>query len=93
MKKEKFKLLIDAMYREGGDVAKCAKELTKEFDVLSDEPLTDDELERINDRLRELKSIIRKPLVKGRRILRNDPCPCGSGIKFKKCCAPFVKKN
>ena len=24
-------------------------------------------------------------LVSG-RIARNDPCPCGSGIKFKKCC-------
>jgi SEC-C motif-containing protein len=21
---------------------------------------------------------------------RNDPCPCGSGEKFKKCCGPFV---
>lgn len=21
---------------------------------------------------------------------RNDPCPCGSGLKFKKCCAPYV---
>jgi preprotein translocase subunit SecA len=21
-----------------------------------------------------------------RRIGRNDPCPCGSGKKFKKCC-------
>lgn len=21
------------------------------------------------------------------RIGRNDPCPCGSGVKFKKCCA------
>ena len=21
------------------------------------------------------------------KIGRNDPCPCGSGIKFKKCCA------
>jgi hypothetical protein len=19
---------------------------------------------------------------------RNDPCPCGSGVKYKKCCAP-----
>jgi hypothetical protein len=23
----------------------------------------------------------------GRKIGRNDPCPCGSGKKFKKCCA------
>jgi len=22
----------------------------------------------------------------GRRIGRNEPCPCGSGAKFKKCC-------
>ncbi|MBC9250246.1 hypothetical protein A9179_08160 [Pseudomonas alcaligenes] len=21
---------------------------------------------------------------------RNDPCPCGSGQKFKKCCAPYL---
>ncbi len=21
---------------------------------------------------------------------RNDPCPCGSGQKFKKCCGPYV---
>jgi uncharacterized protein YecA (UPF0149 family) len=22
----------------------------------------------------------------GRKIGRNDPCPCGSGKKYKKCC-------
>lgn len=22
-----------------------------------------------------------------KRVARNDPCPCGSGKKFKKCCA------
>jgi uncharacterized protein YecA (UPF0149 family) len=22
------------------------------------------------------------------KIGRNEPCPCGSGQKFKKCCAP-----
>jgi len=22
----------------------------------------------------------------GRKIGRNDPCPCGSGLKYKKCC-------
>ena len=28
-----------------------------------------------------------KPLVRpGARIGRNDPCPCGSGRKYKKCC-------
>ncbi len=26
------------------------------------------------------------PKVKGAKIGRNDPCPCGSGKKYKKCC-------
>ncbi|MEQ9441233.1 MAG: zinc-dependent peptidase [Cyclobacteriaceae bacterium] len=29
---------------------------------------------------------LRKPFRKPRRIGRNDPCPCGSGEKFKQCC-------
>jgi len=28
----------------------------------------------------------KKPVVKGEKIGRNDPCPCGSGKKYKKCC-------
>jgi len=27
-----------------------------------------------------------KPLVRAPKIGRNEPCPCGSGKKFKKCC-------
>mgnify|MGYP000934601533 CR=1 FL=1 len=27
-----------------------------------------------------------KTIVKGEKIGRNDPCPCGSGKKYKKCC-------
>ena len=27
-----------------------------------------------------------KPIVKGKEPGRNDPCPCGSGKKYKKCC-------
>ena len=26
------------------------------------------------------------PIVKGDQPGRNDPCPCGSGKKYKKCC-------
>ena len=28
----------------------------------------------------------KKPVVKGDKIGRNDPCPCGSGKKYKQCC-------
>jgi uncharacterized protein YecA (UPF0149 family) len=27
-----------------------------------------------------------KTVVKGEKVGRNDPCPCGSGKKYKKCC-------
>ena len=27
-----------------------------------------------------------QPVVKGPKVGRNDPCPCGSGKKYKKCC-------
>lgn len=29
---------------------------------------------------------VKKPVVKGEKIGRNDLCPCGSGKKYKKCC-------
>ncbi|KPU26890.1 preprotein translocase subunit SecA [Caloranaerobacter sp. TR13] len=31
-----------------------------------------------------------KTVVKGKKIGRNDPCPCGSGKKYKKCCGKNV---
>jgi hypothetical protein len=36
---------------------------------------------------REAQSLLHVPAVNPfRRVGRNDPCPCGSGKKFKKCC-------
>lgn len=31
------------------------------------------------------KKKVRKPIVKDNRVGRNDPCPCGSGKKYKNC--------
>ena len=28
----------------------------------------------------------KRPVVNGKKVGRNDPCPCGSGKKYKKCC-------
>jgi preprotein translocase subunit SecA len=34
-----------------------------------------------------------KPLVKKeKKVGRNDPCPCGSGKKYKKCCGAKEKE-
>ena len=30
--------------------------------------------------------IKRKPVKVGQKVGRNDPCPCGSGKKYKQCC-------
>lgn len=29
---------------------------------------------------------VQKPIINDNKVGRNDPCPCGSGKKFKKCC-------
>ena len=34
----------------------------------------------------ECPTIVQPPAVKRKKIGRNDPCPCGSGKKYKKCC-------
>jgi SEC-C motif-containing protein len=36
----------------------------------------------------DLKGEIPPPEKKGPKVGRNEPCPCGSGKKFKKCCGP-----
>jgi len=28
---------------------------------------------------------VAQPVIKGDKVGRNDPCPCGSGKKYKKC--------
>ena len=33
---------------------------------------------------------IREEREKYRKIQRNDPCPCGSGKKYKQCCMKRV---
>ncbi|MFH1935153.1 MAG: PBPRA1643 family SWIM/SEC-C metal-binding motif protein [Pseudomonadota bacterium] len=43
------------------------------------------------DKLEDISEVQRllnppKPKQAGPKVGRNDPCPCGSGKKFKKCC-------
>ena len=45
---------------------------------------------RQNDRLYYVEGMSHRPLGYRRtapKVGRNDPCPCGSGKKYKKCCA------
>ncbi len=41
----------------------------------------------LNDAFEDAATGKPKPIVRpGSRLKRNDPCPCGSGQKYKKCC-------
>ena len=35
----------------------------------------------------------KKPVKKAEKIGRNDPCPCGSGKKYKNCCGSGIQQN
>jgi preprotein translocase subunit SecA len=39
----------------------------------------------VGEEINEVKKENRMPIVKGEKVGRNDPCPCGSGLKFKNC--------
>ncbi len=47
----------------------------------------------VDEKLKDLKGMIDKqvkprPARAAGKVGRNDPCPCGSGKKYKKCCLP-----
>ncbi len=42
---------------------------------------------RYDDVIRRADIVAREPSPVGLRVGRNDPCPCGSGKKYKRCCA------
>ena len=57
----------------------------QKLDDLSRKTRTTDELEAEEDMLKNTDKV--EPIKADKAPKRNDPCPCGSGKKFKKCCA------
>ena len=57
----------------------------QKLDDLSRKTRTTDELEAEEDMLKYIDKV--EPIKADKAPKRNDPCPCGSGKKFKKCCA------
>jgi SWIM/SEC-C metal-binding protein len=45
------------------------------------------ELDKSEDISDLKKALTRFEPIRSEKIGRNDPCPCGSGKKYKKCCA------
>src|SRR5690606_17415168 len=65
-----------------------AKEYAKQ--VASDDKMLSSSIAAV---LAELPAEVETPVAAGftvraqKQVGRNDPCPCGSGLKYKKCCA------
>lgn len=48
------------------------------------------ENETLKDALKQLQSFQFPTIPKGKKIYRNEPCPCDSGKKVKKCCTHLL---
>ena len=80
-KNEGFEM-FDEMLRKIDDFV-----VTRFFKVrlVSNEPERRQQVSRSEDN-RPGKVGKQKTVKKGNKVGRNDPCPCGSGKKYKKCC-------
>ena len=45
-----------------------------------------EQVDYYNDLYDDFRMPIQQPIVKAAKVYPNDPCPCGSGKKYKKCC-------
>ena len=58
-----------------------------EFTETNEEPeFNEQDYEEIKRNFLEMYTRAHTPFVKDKTPGRNDPCPCGSGKKYKKCC-------
>jgi len=78
-----------ACFDQHADVGRTASELSAD-DVFFQE---DDEIDELVEQLLESNLpetnetfVVERTKLESRRVGRNDPCPCGSGKKYKKCC-------
>ncbi len=83
--------------------ADLSLEMILHKDGLDDSEVTELLRSKIREALEEAASRPARPSIpiqvrhddtqsdRPRRIGRNDPCPCGSGKKFKKCCLPKMR--
>ncbi|MCP3893574.1 MAG: hypothetical protein GY706_02960 [Bacteroides sp.] len=75
--------------RSGGEDAKLVSQVAKKLNT-GEYPLI---FESHHARLKSLYRLYKKrhnisttPVRANRKVGRNDPCPCGSGKKYKRCC-------
>lgn len=90
-KKEAYELFNNMMYEIQGETVKHI--FRTKFGVqivnMQDETVIETDLARAAEQfhpVEEVEEAIRQPERNDNKIGRNDPCPCGSGKKYKHCC-------
>jgi len=41
---------------------------------------------KVEEKEEDREALKERILIKNKKVGRNDPCPCGSGKKYKRCC-------
>jgi preprotein translocase subunit SecA len=92
-KKEGYELFVDMIHRLKSDVVerlfKVQIKSDDDVEEIAPEPHVEEVTlsrgEEAGEEEKEEKK--EKPVTRhGAKVGRNDPCPCGSGKKYKKCC-------
>jgi len=73
--------IIDFREQEKLSKTEQAKHISIKEELMTLKQQQEKQVSRFDNR-----SILGKLRIRHRNSLRNKPCPCGSGIKFKKCC-------
>lgn len=82
--REAGEVLIEELKQGSSRAKKCAEDMERLYDF--DEDKLEEEWDALMKAVAE-RSESSQPFVrKAPKVGRNDPCPCGSGKKYKKCC-------
>ncbi len=87
-KKEAYDLFNKMMYEIQGETVKHLFRTKFGVQIVHQEPVETSLSKAAEefDSSEDKEDIEVKPIRKGEKIGRNDPCPCGSGKKYKNCC-------
>ena len=87
-KKESFRMFAELNERIENSVVRDLFHLVIESEEDKPKDETKDLLYITSENSEEAKKKKQKPIKKKIKVGRNDPCPCGSGKKYKNCCWP-----
>lgn len=77
----------EAALKENDNPEKLKNNLAHLFDVINENVIRTHQLALIlEDNLMQAENVNQPVIRESEKIGRNDPCPCGSGKKYKKCC-------